>query len=257
MTEKLKTLVIGLKHCFTLKEIGKELSSLSVKDYLLLTILLASQLGAFLFSATFDTMSILSFIVGVVTILNLILVNRGRLTNYTFGIFATFFWLMIAVQARLIGDVFSQSYYLVMQFIGIYAWQKDMLATDSEEVTPKKITLGKALFAIAGFVVIYVLVLLTSHHLGGQQIILDATLLPLAIVSQLLMTYGYRSQWVGWICIDVINVIIWFNAWQSTGNSVFGMLILQIAMLINAIYGAYLWFSKDTIDETGIDSLQA
>ena len=87
---------------------------------------------------------------------------------------------------------------------------------------------------------------MTSHHLGGQQIILDATLLPLAIVSQLLMTYGYRSQWIGWILIDIINVIIWFNAWQTTGNSVFGMLILQIAMLVNAFYGAYLWFTKDT-----------
>ena len=195
-------------------------------------------------------MSSLSLIVGIVTIVNLILVNRGRLTNFTFGIVATVFWLIVAVKSHLVGDVFSQSYYLVMQFIGIYAWQKDMLKTHGSEVTPKNMTLGKVILAILGFAVIYGFVLFTSHHLGGQQIVLDATLLPLAIVSQLLMTYGYRSQWVGWILIDFINVIIWFNAWQSTGNSVFGMFILQVAMLVNAFYGAYLWFTKDASSDT-------
>ena len=245
MHTKLSTLAIGLKKCLTPKVVCQELGSLSHQDYVLLAILLVSQVIAFIFSGTFDTMSILSLIVGVVTIMNLILVNRGRLTNFTFGIIATVFWLIVAVQTRLVGDVFSQSYYLIMQFIGIYAWQKDMLSTHKAEVTPKKITMTRAIIAILGFAVLYGLVLLTSHHLGGQQIVLDATLLPLAIISQLLMTYGYRSQWIGWLLIDAINVIIWFNTWQSTGNSVFGMFILQIAMLVNAVYGAYIWFNKN------------
>ena len=245
MHPKLSTLAIGLKKCLTPKVVFQELASLSHQDYLLLAILLVSQVVAFIFSGTFDTMSILSLIVGVVTIMNLILVNRGRLTNFTFGIIATVFWLIVAAQTRLVGDVFSQSYYLIMQFIGIYAWQKDMLSTHKAEVTPKKITMTRAMIAILGFAILYGLVLLTSHHLGGQQIVLDATLLPLAIISQLLMTYGYRSQWIGWLLIDAINVIIWFNTWQSTGNSVFGMFILQIAMLVNAVYGAYIWFNKN------------
>lgn len=249
MHTKLSTLAIGLKKCLTPKVVFQELGSLSRQDYLLLAILLVSQVVAFIFSGTFDTMSILSLIVGVVTIMNLILVNRGRLTNFTFGIIATVFWLIVAAQTRLVGDVFSQSYYLIMQFIGIYAWQKDMLSTHKAEVTPKKITTTRAMIAILGFAILYGLVLLTSHHLGGQQIVLDATLLPLAIISQLLMTYGYRSQWIGWLLIDAINVIIWFNTWQSTGNSVFGMFILQIAMLVNAVYGAYIWFHKTAAGE--------
>lgn len=250
MQTQLNILGMGLKKCFNPKAITGELGSLSIKDYLLLSILLASQVVAFFLSGTFDSMSSLSLIVGIVTIVNLILVNRGRLTNFTFGIVATIFWLIVAAKSHLVGDVFSQSYYLVMQFIGIYAWQKDMLKTHGTEVTPKNMTRSKVILAILGFVIIYGLVLLTSHHLGGQQIVLDATLLPLAIVSQLLMTYGYRSQWVGWILIDIINVIIWFNAWQTTGNSVFGMLILQVAMLVNAFYGAYLWFTKDVSSDT-------
>ncbi|AYG00306.1 nicotinamide riboside transporter PnuC [Lactococcus allomyrinae] len=249
MNTKLKILSQGMSNSFNPKVIIKELTTLSIRDYILLAILLLSQIVAYLFSGTFDLMSNLILIVEVFTIVNLILVNRGRLTNYTFGLIATIFWFIVAAHARLVGDMFSQSYYLVMQFIGIYAWQKDLSETHGTEVTPKKITRGKALLAIGGFAVIYGIVLLTSHHLGGQQIFLDATLLPLAIISQLLMTYGYRSQWLGWILIDVINVVIWFNAWQSSGNSFLGMFILQIAMLVNAFYGAYLWFTKDTMQE--------
>lgn len=245
MKTKMIILAQGLKNSFNPRNIVKELTTLSVRDYILLAILIITQIVAFVLSGAFDTMSNLSLVVGIVTIINLILVNRGRLTNYTFGVIATIFWFIVAVHTRLIGDMFSQTYYLIMQFIGIYVWQKDLFETHKEEVRSKKITYGKAVLAFIGFLVIYGLVLLTSHHLGGQQIFLDATLLPLAIISQLLMTYGYRSQWVGWILIDLINVIIWFNTWQSTGNSVLGMFILQIAMLINAFYGAYLWFNKE------------
>src|SRR5574341_997740 len=126
MYTKLNILGMGLKKCFNPKAVTCELGSLSTKDYLLLAILLASQVVSFVLSATFDSMSILSRIVGIVTIVNLILVNRGRLTNFTFGIVATVFWLIVAVRSHLVGAVFSQSYSLVMQFIGIYAWQKDM-----------------------------------------------------------------------------------------------------------------------------------
>ncbi|MFC4652535.1 nicotinamide riboside transporter PnuC [Lactococcus nasutitermitis] len=248
-TRKLTIFIEGIRNSFNPKVIVKELTTLTGKDYLLLTILLASQVVAYILSGTFDTMSNLSLIVGLITIVNLILVNRGRLTNYTFGLISTIFWFVVAMRTHLVGDMFSQSYYLVMQFIGIYAWQKDLSETQKDEVTSKKITLPKALLSVIAFAIIYGIVLLTSHHLGGQQIFLDASLLPLAIISQLLMTYGYRSQWIGWILIDMINVVIWFNTLQTTGSSVLGMFILQIAMLINAFYGAYLWFTKDSVSD--------
>ena len=89
MQTQLNILGMGLKKCFNPKAITGELGSLSIKDYLLLSILLASQVVAFFLSGTFDSMSSLSLIVGIVTIVNLILVNRGRLTNFTFGIVAT------------------------------------------------------------------------------------------------------------------------------------------------------------------------
>ncbi|WP_096818981.1 nicotinamide riboside transporter PnuC [Lactococcus fujiensis] len=239
----------GLKDTFNLKIIFKELTTMTIKDNLLMSVLLAVQILVYFITGSFDLMSNLSLIVGIFTIVNLILVNRGRLTNYAWGTVSAVFWLIVAIKSQLFGDMFSQIYYVVMQFVGIYAWQKSLNQTETKEVAPRKISLKMGLLSLVGFAVIYVIVLATSAHLNGQQIILDATLLPLAIIGQMLMTFGYRSQWLAWFLIDFINVVIWYNNWQFQGNSALGMFILQILMLVNAIYGAYLWFKKPSIDE--------
>ncbi|CAM3024131.1 hypothetical protein GHI93_00365 [Lactococcus hircilactis] len=237
-------LIQGIEDAFNPKKIVNELLTMTVKDYILLFTLTGVQIFAYFLSGAFDLMSNLSLIVGIFTIVNLILVNRGRLTNYAWGTVATIFWLIVAVHSHLFGDMFSQTYYLLMQFVGAYAWQKSLNKTDTKEVAPRKITVKMTLISIIGFAIIYALVLLTSAHLNGQQIVLDATLLPLAIIGQMLMTFGYRSQWIVWFLIDIINVVIWYNNYLTQGHTAFGMFILQILMLINACYGAYLWFAK-------------
>lgn len=237
----------GLKIVFSPRKILMELLTMGWLDYLILLVLLGTQVVVYFISGTFDLMSNLTLVLSLFTIVNLILVNRGRLTNYFWGTVGSAVWWLIALQSHLIGDIFSQSYYLIMQFVGIYFWKKNLDEFQGEkgEVAPRKISGAMALLALIAFAVIYALVLWTSHHLNGQQIFLDATLLPLAIVGQLLMTYGYRVQWLVWFLIDMINVIIWYNNWQAHGDSALGMFVLQILMLLNVFYGTYLWFHKE------------
>ncbi|MFR5004325.1 MAG: nicotinamide mononucleotide transporter [Bifidobacterium dentium] len=69
-------------------------------------------------------------------------------------------------------------------------------------------TWWQGILAVITTIVIYLIVVFVSSHTGGVQVRLDGTLLPLGIVGQILMTYGYRSQWVAWIILDVIKVVI-------------------------------------------------
>lgn len=245
----MNTFIIGIKNTFSPKNMAKELIELKGREKLLLMAMISATALAFLFGGI-NASSTLQFVLGILTAINLILVDRGRITNYSWGLASTIVWLLIALNNRLIGDIASQSYYFIMQFIGIYMWQKeishDKNNEDKEvkEVAPKSISKWQATAAIALAIIVYIIVLATSHHLHGSQIYLDSTLLPLAIVSQILMTYGYKSQWIGWILIDVINVIIWIKLVQSGGKENLSMLALQVVMLINAIYGAYVWNRK-------------
>lgn len=249
MNSNIKTIKLGLSKAFNPKTIVRELITLNKNDYIILGIMLFATVGSFLFSNSFTLLSFINLVVSVTTALSLILVDRGRLTNYFWGLIGSAFWLVTALQNQLFGDVASQFYYVVMQFIGIFVWFKNTSSENKEEVSSQKIPLLKGLAIFALVVVLYLLVLFQSHKLQGNQIFLDSALLPLGIVSQILMTKGYRSQWLGWIAINVINVIVWFGQVQSSGMENISMLVLQIVMLINSIYGLIIWYKKSKENE--------
>ncbi len=107
-------------------------------------------------------------------------------------------------------------------------------------------TWWQGILAVIATIVIYLIVVFVSSHTGGVQVWLDGTLLPLGVVGQILMTYGYRSQWVAWIILDVIKVVIWFNQLSAGGPGAMSMFVLQVVMLANGFYGAWVWFHKSS-----------
>ncbi|MFQ8950487.1 MAG: nicotinamide riboside transporter PnuC [Bifidobacterium pseudocatenulatum] len=117
-------------------------------------------------------------------------------------------------------------------------------------------TWWQGILAVIATIVIYLIVVFVSSHTGGVQVWLDGTLLPLGIVGQILMTYGYRSQWVAWIILDVIKVVIWFNQLSAGGPGAMSMFVLQVVMLANGFYGAWVWFHKSST-MTVSDDLQS
>jgi nicotinamide mononucleotide transporter len=232
----------GLQQVFSVQRVFSELITLARRERWLVFIMMAATVAAFYYS-TRNIYDVLALITGLATVLNLILVDRGRLTNYLWGFISTSVWLVVALENRLIGDIASQGFYFIMQFVGIYAWQKQLSqqTLNQTEIAPKRLTPLQVVGAVSLALVIYAIVVYVSHRAQGSQIWLDATLLPLGILGQILMTYGYRSQWVAWIALNVINIVIWYNQVQMGGASAQSMLILQVVMLINSLYGAYMW----------------
>ena len=63
---------------------------------------------------------------------NLILVDRGRLTNYLWGFLGCATWLIVVIMNHLVGDIFAQIFYVTMQFVGVWVWQRQL---DRQEKT--------------------------------------------------------------------------------------------------------------------------
>ncbi|WP_195228670.1 nicotinamide riboside transporter PnuC [Lactococcus lactis] len=245
MKKKLNLFIVELKETFSIKKIFKELFTLHLQEYFLLFLMIIAQVATFLF---IKNSSLLTLILSISSIINLILVDRGRITNFFWGSITTMAWVIIAIRTHLIGDIVSQIFYLIMQFIGIYIWGKNLSETNKPEVQSKKLSVPQSTLYTIGTTLLYFIIVFISKKLGGVQIWLDAALLPLAIVGQFLMTFGYRSQWIAWNIINIINIVIWYNQYLINGNSMaLSMLILQIAMLFNSIYGWIIWFNKSKI----------
>ncbi|MCT0437757.1 nicotinamide mononucleotide transporter [Lactococcus lactis] len=245
MKKKLNLFIVELKETFSIKKIFKELFTLHLQEYFLLFLMIIAQVATFLF---IKNSSLLTLILSISSIINLILVDRGRITNFFWGSITTMAWVIIAIRTHLIGDIVSQTFYLIMQFIGIYIWRKNLSETNKPEVQSKKLSVPQSTLYTIGTTLLYFIIVFISKKLGGVQIWLDSALLPLAIVGQFLMTFGYRSQWIAWNIINIINIVIWYNQYLINGNSMaLSMLILQIVMLFNSIYGWIIWFNKSKI----------
>ncbi|MDR0200435.1 MAG: nicotinamide riboside transporter PnuC [Streptococcaceae bacterium] len=236
----------GLRATFGPKRVWHELTTLNWRDYTILAAMFVIEIGIWAFvGKDFSVWGFITLVNALATYLNLILVNRGRITNYLWGVINTAAWIILSFHSMYVGDALSQAYYMIMQFVGIYLWQKNLSTRgDSEEVTPLKITWRMVAIAAVLFVVVYMATVGISQFFHGQQIHIDGLLLPLGIVGMLLMTYGYRSQWAIWTIIDAINVYLWILKVHVDGGYAVSMLTLQIVMLLNCFYGTYLWFKK-------------
>lgn len=253
ITNIMRTWLNGIKNILKPANIMHDLTDYNTCEWFLLALMLTMQTAGFIISGDYSITGWIGLITGVLLIISLILCDRGRLTNYLFGFTGSIGGLIIAMHNRLIGDSLSEFFYLIMSgFVGVYFWQKSIdnnannadnsSSSANTEIKPRLMTRLQALFTIACIIIGYFSVAAISHSVAGNLIWLDAAILPLSLAGQVLMSLGYRAQWFAWIAVDAINVIIWALRLGSGGAAASSMLVLQAIMLINAIYGCWLWF---------------
>jgi nicotinamide mononucleotide transporter len=76
---------------------------------------------------------------------------------------------------------------------------------------------------------------LVLDYLGGTGTLLDSASTVTSVVANALMMMRYREQWLLWIIIDAITVVMWLIA----GDLI--MVTMWSVYLINAFYGYYNW----------------
>lgn len=164
-----------------------------------------------------------------------VLCAKGKKSQYIWGLFNVIGYVVIACINKYYGEVMLNAlYYLPSQFIGYYLWNKH-LNTETEDVEGKKLTLKQSLIflLIVGVgVIAYKFVL---DLLGGDKTLLDSSSTVFSIFANALMLMRYREQWLLWIIIDIITVIMWFLAKD------FVMVTMWSVYLVNAFYGYYNW----------------
>lgn len=224
----------------------------------------------------------LSFITAFAGMVCVILVGKGRLSNYFFGIVQNVPYLVLAYQAYFIGEITIAAFYVLTQFWGLYMWRKNMRAaktrpelggasfdgagqlagsravsTDADaggqgaasalasaaqgtalDVQTRRLTLP----AIAG-----VLALLAAaswgygvllNGWGSNQPYVDAFTTVIALISQVLMVYRFREQWIGWLVLNAVQIYLWSTV-EGGGNM--AIMAMYLGFIANSVYGWYNW----------------
>ena len=173
-------------------------------------------------------------IAAITGIICVVLCAKGKKSQYIFGLINVIGYVIIAFINKYYGEVMLNAlYYLPSQFVGYYLWNKHM--REDDRVEGNKLNLSKSILLIIGLCIAIFLYKLVLDLLGGQGTLLDSASTTISVVANALMMLRYREQWLLWIIIDIITVVMWILAQDAI------MTTMWSVYLINAFYGYYTW----------------
>lgn len=219
---------------------------LSFYDWFLITGVIASNIIYSVMTGTFDVIGSLAGITGVLCV---VLVAKGSIWNYLFGLVNVSLYAYISYKASLYGDaVLNAFYYVPMQFIGYWQWRKRGAAVSKAEadgqgvqVKARRFTWGQRLILAFGCIAAVVAVGFILRHFGDPQPFKDSTTTVLSIVAQALMALAFMEQWALWIITNVVSVVMWCIC-VARGEAHAGvMVIMWVFYLLNSINGLRVW----------------
>lgn len=205
-------------------------------------LLLFTAVNIYLFFAFED--SLLGLISSLTGMMCVVLVAKGKISNYYFGIVQTATYAYISYGYGLYGEAMLNGlFYLPVQFIGLYMWSRNRAAISSkgEDVAVKRLTKKGWLYLIIIAVVASILYAELLHYIGGQQVRLDSAAVVLSVIAQIMMLKRYAEQWALWIAVNVLSISLWVVTLITQGGNDMNMVVMWTAFLVNSIYGYYNW----------------
>ena len=168
-------------------------------------------------------------------ILCVVLCAKGKKTQYIWGLINVIGYVVIAWINKYYGEVMLNIlYYLPSQFIGYYLWNKH-INKENDKVEGNKLNITKSILLVLVCAIGIFLYKELLDILGGNGTLLDSASTTISVFANLLMMLRYREQWLLWIIIDVITVVMWVMAKD------FIMVTMWSVYLVNAFYGYYNW----------------
>lgn len=219
---------------------------LSLYDWFLIAGVVVSNVVYSLLTGTMDVLGSMAAITGVLCV---VLVAKGSIWNYLFGLVNVSLYAYISYKASLYGDAaLNALYYLPMQFIGWWQWRRRGAAMSAAEagdsgvqVKARRFTWKQRTILFLGCAVAVVAVGFLLKHVGDPQPFKDSTTTVLSIVAQALMALAFMEQWALWIITNIVSVVMWCVC-VSRGEAHAGvMVIMWVFYLLNSINGLRVW----------------
>lgn len=219
---------------------------LNAYDWFLITGVIASNLIYSFMSGILDVIGSVAAIAGVLCV---VLVAKGSIWNYLFGLVNVSMYAYISYTASIYGDAAMNAlYYVPMQFIGWWQWRKRGATISEQEAAEgscqvkarrcswKQRTLlaisCTAAIVVGGFVL---------EYFGDPQPFKDSTTTVLSIVAQALMALAFMEQWILWIITNVVSVAMWVVCVIRGEAHAAVMVIMWSFYLLNSINGLRVW----------------
>lgn len=219
---------------------------LSLYDWFLIVGVIVTNI---VYSVLTGTVDLVGSVAGITGVLCVVLVAKGSIWNYAFGLVNVSLYAWISYKAALYGDAgLNALYYLPMQFIGWWQWRKRGAAMSQAEavgngvqVKARRFDILQRIYLALGCFAAVTLMGFVLKYLGDPQPFKDSATTVLSIVAQALMALAFMEQWALWIITNVISVVMW-GVCVVRGEAHAGvMVIMWVFYLLNSINGLRVW----------------
>lgn len=190
------------------------------------------------------------------------LASQEKIINYAFGLINVTLFAVIFFQIQLYASLLLQLFFFVANLYGWYAWSRQ---TADHQVAlkirwlPLPQAMGWALVCVVAIALMTryidpVFAFLTRIAVWlmnalGLDVAMpqlqpdafpfwDATMTVLSVVAMILMTRKYVENWLLWVVIDVISVMIFVR------QGVYAMALEYAILTLIALNGSRLWIAS-------------
>ncbi len=182
-------------------------------------------------------MGIISALTGVLCV---ICTGKGKLSAYTFGLVNCVLYAIISYQATLYGETMLNAlYYVPMQFVGFYVWNKNM-NEETKEVKKTHMTWKGRFLLVNCLLVATYLYGLFLQYLGDAMPFVDSFTTVSSVIAMIISVKMFAEQWWVWVIVDVFSVYMWWETFRS-GNDSIATLLMWIVYLGNAVIMLIKW----------------
>ena len=217
---------------------------LSLYDWFLIAGVIVSNI---LYSVLSGNVDVVGSLAGIAGVLCVVLVAKGSIWNYLFGLVNVTMYAYISYKASVYGDAaLNALYYLPMQFIGWWQWRKRGAAVSESEgkdiqVKARRFTWRQRILLAAGCTAAVVAGGFLLQYLDDPQPFKDSTTTVLSIVAQALMALAFMEQWVLWIITNIVSVVMWVVFLSKGEPHAAVMVIMWSFYLLNSVNGLRVW----------------
>ncbi|MGM9786454.1 MAG: nicotinamide riboside transporter PnuC [Candidatus Cryptobacteroides sp.] len=247
---------------------------LSFYDWFLIIGVIATSLAYSIYTVLSGEESVpgaaIGSIAGIAGVFCVVLVAKGSIWNYLFGVVNVSLYAWISYKASLYGDAaLNAFYYFPMQFIGWWQWRRrsdsvissdhsdsvissdrsdSVISSDQREsrnlsspLRARRLTWTGRILLIAGCAASVTACGFILRHFGDPQPFKDSATTVLSIVAQALMALAFMEQWALWIVTNIISIVMW-AIMASRGEAHAGLMVIMWSFyLLNSINGLRVW----------------
>ncbi len=169
------------------------------------------------------------------------LIAIGRREGYLIGLYNSLSYSALAYNNGLYGEVYLNLLFFVPTgILGYLMWRRH--STPRKTVVMRQLTrFQRALVAAACILATVMLGLLLQLNASQNIPFIDASTNVLSVMATFLMMWRYKEQWLLYILLNVITIVMWFLRVQAGGESGDLMVLMWSLFLLNALFGYWRW----------------